>query len=111
VDDEPLVRWALSCGLRSAGFDAVVASSGSEAVQMASSRPEPRAALLDLSLHGTDLPLLIEEIRRIAPRCRIIGLATAGHDLPAPPLDDIDIIEKPFDLLEVVRVVEATVAV
>ena len=52
VDDEPLVRWSLSSGLQTVGFDVVTASSGAEALTRARESPAPDIVILDLHLYG-----------------------------------------------------------
>jgi two-component system OmpR family response regulator len=110
VDDEPLVRWSLSAGLRSAGFDAVGASSAPDALKLAREYPAPDVVLLDLRLYDADPWMLLGEFRRIAPRCRFLLLATGGQEMPVPPSEAVTVIEKPFDLAEVVRLVDKTLA-
>ena len=113
VDDEALVRWALAAALRAAGFTAVTASCGTDAVLLASDRPAPDAVLIDLELYNTDCIALVEQIRAAAPRCRVLVLTTAGPEA-APRADSswagVPLIRKPFDLAEVVRLVESAVA-
>jgi DNA-binding NtrC family response regulator len=108
VDDEPLVRWSLCAGLRSAGFDAEGASSGPDALSLAREYPEPDVVLLDLRLYDADPWMLLEEFGRIAPHCRFLLLATAGQEMPALARKTVMVIEKPFDLADVVRLVDKT---
>jgi DNA-binding NtrC family response regulator len=110
IDDELLVRWSLSTGLRLAGFDTVTASSSAEALTLAHQTPQPDIVLLDSRLYDSDPAVLLEDLRLAAPRCRFVVLTTSGHEMPVPPWDGITIITKPFDLVEVVRVVAAKVA-
>lgn len=110
VDDEPLVRWSLSSGLCVEGFDAVTASSGAEALTLAGRQPKPDVVLLDVRLYGADPRALLEELRLIAPRCRVLVLTTAGQELPLPRWDGVTVVGKPFDLAEVVRLVRAAAA-
>jgi two-component system response regulator AtoC len=110
IDDEPLVRWSLSAGLRLAGFDTITASSSAEALALARQIPHPDIVLLDSRLYGSDPAMLLEELRLAAPRCRFVILTTSGCEMPMPPGNGIAVIMKPFDLGEVVRVVAAKVA-
>jgi DNA-binding NtrC family response regulator len=113
VDDEPLVRWALATAVRTAGFEAVTASCGADALLLAESRPAPAAILIDLELYNTDCIALVEQIRAAAPGCRILVLTTSGPD-GAPRAASfwagVPLIRKPFDLADVVRLVEREVA-
>ena len=108
VDDEPLVCWSLAAGLQSAGFDAVTASSGEDAMRIARQQPPPDVVLLDVRPYGSDLGTLLADLRAIAPGCRFLVLATAGQDVPVFSKNGITIVEKPFDLADVVRLVDRT---
>jgi DNA-binding response OmpR family regulator len=108
IDDEPLVRWSLCSGLGTAGFDAVTASSSEEALTLARECPVPDVILLDVDLYDSDPHALVSELRRLAPHCRLLVLATAGREISLLRWTDVVILEKPFDLPEVVRLVDAT---
>lgn len=110
IDDEPLIRWSLSAGLRLEGFDAVTAASPEEARSMAGQWPGPDVVLLDLRLYDTDVCALIEDLRRAAPACRFLVLTTSGKDAQRCGIQGVTVITKPFDLAEVVRLVHAAVA-
>jgi DNA-binding NtrC family response regulator len=110
IDDELLVRWSLSTGLRLAGFDTITASSRAEALTLARQPPHPDIVLLDSRLYDSDPTVLLEDLRLAAPLCRFVILTTSGHEMPVLPWDGITVITKPFDLVEVVRVVGADVA-
>jgi len=109
IDDEPLVRWSLSAGLRVAGYDTLTASSRAEALTLAREAPHPDLVLLDSRLYDSDPAVLLEDLRLAAPRCRFVILTTSGHET-LPPWDGITVITKPFDLVEVVRLIGAAVA-
>ena len=105
VDDEALVRWSLSSGLRAAGYDVVTASSGSEALKLARDRPTPNVVLLDLHLYGVDAYKLIDEIRALAPDCRFLVLTTAAQAAPIARRGSVTVVSKPFDLGAVVDLI------
>jgi DNA-binding response OmpR family regulator len=109
IDNEPLVRWSLTTGLRLAGFDAVPAADAAEARMLAAQLPSPDAVLLDVSLWDVDPRQMLDEIRRSSPRCQFLILAVAGQEVPLPPWDTVAVVRKPFDLHEVVRLVGAAV--
>ncbi len=44
----------------------------------------------------------------MSPQCRFLILAVAGQEFASAPWDSVAVIRKPFDLHEVVRLVEAT---
>lgn len=108
VDEEPLVLWSLAAGLRLPRFDVVTASSSVEALALAREPLQPDVVLLGLSLNNTDPGALLDELRLAAPKCRFLLMATAAHDMPVL-FRDVLIIQKPFDLGEVVRLIDATV--
>jgi DNA-binding NtrC family response regulator len=110
MDDEPLVRWSLTMGLRRAGFAADSAADPAEALQIAARQPSLEVVLLDAGLWGADPFVLLEEIRTLAPRCRFLILAVEGQALRLAPWDGVGVIRKPFDLPAVVRVVQDAVA-
>ncbi len=111
VDDEPLVRWSLASALRVAGFDSVTASCGAESVALACTRPAPAVVLIDLELYDTDARVLVDRIREVAPACRVLALTTSGSEVAARPAWlAVSLIRKPFDLADVVRLVEREVA-
>jgi two-component system OmpR family response regulator len=110
IDDEPLIRWSLSAGLRVEGFDAVTAASAEEARALAGQWPSPDVVLLDLRLYDTDVCALIEDLRRAAPGCRFLVLTTSGKDAQRCGIQGVTVITKPFDLAEVVRLVHAAAA-
>lgn len=111
VDDEPLVRWSLASGLRAGGFDTVSAACGNEALAAACATPPPAAILIDLDMHDTDVQLLVGQILTLAPACRVLALTTLAPDAPGrAPWRDVTQIRKPFDLANVVRLVEQEIA-
>ena len=108
VDDEPLVCWSLAAGLRSAGFDAITATTGVEALALARRLPYPAVVLLDVTLSHADRAALLRDLRLAAPECQLLWLTTETQDPRAPRTDGMMTIRKPFDLAEVVRLVSDT---
>jgi DNA-binding NtrC family response regulator len=107
VDDEPLVRWSLATALGVAGFEPVTASCGAEALALARTPPAPAVVLIDLGLYDTDAFVLVDRIRAVAPACRMLALTTSGSEVAADPAwPAVTLIRKPFDLGDVVRLVE-----
>ena len=106
VDDEPLIQWSLSAALVAAGFDPICARTALDARRLAAEWPPPRAAILDVR-PGADVRGLVEAIRAIYPGCRILVMSTDGNDGHA---DDVITLRKPFDMAEVVRLIQRAVA-
>jgi two-component system, OmpR family, response regulator len=105
VDNEPLIRWSLTTGLRLAGFDAVSAADAFEARTLARHHPSPDVVLLDAPLWDADPRQLLEEIREIAPLCRFLVLSVAGREATPPAWKNVAVIRKPFDLHHVAQLV------
>lgn len=105
VDDESLIRWSLCTGLHTAGFDAVCARSAEEARRVASNWPPPRVAIVDLA-HDGEARELMGEISHIYPACRFVLMTTANRHVPHEHGDNVEVIEKPFDLPRVVSLIK-----
>jgi len=104
VDDEPLIRWSLCTALAAAGFDAIAAHTEEEAGVLAAEWPPPRVALIDIGADGQGRGL-VAEIRRIYSNCRFIGMSTARRGAVGLQCEGVEMIEKPFELAGVVRLV------
>jgi DNA-binding NtrC family response regulator len=79
VDDEMLIRWAVSESLEAAGFGVVEAGSAGEALErLAEHVGSIAVALLDLRLpDSTDFGLL-RRIRAMDPACQVIMMTADG---------------------------------
>lgn len=100
VDDEPLIRWALSVGLRAAGFDTIAAANATEARRLAQAYPQPDTVLLDL--HQDGCASLLADLRVALPCGHFLVLGTCCDGDPTPRWQGLDIIPKPFDLADVI---------
>ena len=106
VDDEPLIRWALSVGLTAAGFDTIAAASAAEARRLAYAWPQPDVVLLDL--HQDNCLTLLSDLRSALPRGHFLVLGTCCDGDRNPRWQGLEVIAKPFDLADViVRVKQA----
>ena len=107
VDDEPLIRWSICSALTSAGYDAVPAADFDEAQRLSAEWPPPRVAIVDRRFTVGDEQDLLAFIQRVYPACRFLIMSTAerGTGTIGPSSDRIEVIEKPFDLARVVRLV------
>ena len=99
VDDEPAIRDSLCEELRAAGYDAVSASDGREALESFRD-DEPDLVLTDLAMPGSDGFALIRAIRasRATP---IIVISVRGGEsdkIRALDLGADDYVTKPFSL-------------
>lgn len=111
VDDEALIRWALSEGLSAAGYPVEVAGSGAAAkAALASHEAEPCVVVLDLRLPDVaDLSLLVE-IRSRWPGVPVVVMTAHGgvtDEAEALRLGAFRFLSKPFDVSEIVHAVDA----
>jgi two-component system KDP operon response regulator KdpE len=107
-DDEPQILRALRVILRDAGFEAVTAASGEEALDLAAVKP-PEAAILDLMLPDIDG---VEVTRRLREwtRIPILVLSAVGEEdrkVEALAAGADDYVTKPFGPRELVARLEA----
>lgn len=107
-DDEPQILRALRVILRDAGFEAVPAASGEEALDLAAVRP-PEAAILDLMLPDLDGVEVTRRLREWS-RMPIVVLSAVGEEdrkVEALAAGADDYVTKPFGPRELVARLEA----
>jgi DNA-binding NtrC family response regulator len=109
VDDEGLLRWSLSEMLLAAGYETVQARDAREARLAFADDAHPiDVVLLDLKLPDAYGLELIQEARRRCLTCPIIVMTaygTADTVDAALAAGAMQVISKPFDLDEAVRLV------
>jgi two-component system, OmpR family, KDP operon response regulator KdpE len=108
VDDEPQIVRALKVVLREAGFEAVPAESGSEALDAAAVRP-PEAAIVDLVLPDFDGVEVTRRLREWS-EMPILVLSAMGEEeqkVRALEAGADDYITKPFGARELVARLQA----
>ena len=110
VDDEVLIRWALSEGLSDSGFVVRQASTGSEArTVLQAFAGEPLVIVLDLRLPDVADLSLLRDLRLLRPDVPIIMMTAHGSPEDAARARDLGVfrfIDKPFDVSKVVELVE-----
>jgi two-component system KDP operon response regulator KdpE len=107
-DDEPQILRALKVILRDAGFEAVPAASGEEALDLAAVKP-PEAAILDLMLPDLDGVEVTRRLREWS-RMPILVLSAVGEEdrkVEALAAGADDYVTKPFGPRELVARLEA----
>jgi two-component system KDP operon response regulator KdpE len=107
-DDEPQILRALRVILRDAGYEAVPASSGEEALDLASVRP-PEAAIVDLMLPDIDGVEVTGRLREWS-QMPIIVLSAVGEEdakVRALAAGADDYVTKPFGPPELMARLEA----
>jgi len=103
VDDEPQIVRALKVVLREAGFEAVPAETGSEALDLAAVRP-PDAAIVDLVLPDLDGIAVTRTLREWS-EMPILVLSAVGEEeqkVRALEAGADDYITKPFGARELI---------
>ncbi|HWU38196.1 MAG TPA: response regulator, partial [Candidatus Acidoferrum sp.] len=108
VDDEESVRWALRKALERAHYRVDMASDGHAGLQ-AAEEPGVDLVLLDVRLPGRDGLDVLREIRKRCPDLPVIMMTAYGTlqvAVEAMKLGAYDYIGKPFDMDEVILVVE-----
>lgn len=106
VDDESLIRWSVCAALAAEGFDAVSAPDPAGGRRLAAEWPPPQVVLFDARSPDRDAPDLLSAIRKVSPDCRFIIMTTARHyALRCSSADGVELIHKPFDVAQVVRLV------
>jgi two-component system KDP operon response regulator KdpE len=107
-DDEPQILRALKVILRDAGFEAVPAESGEEALDLASVKP-PAAAIVDLMLPDIDGIEVTERLREWS-EMPIIVLSAVGEEeakVRALAAGADDYVTKPFGPPELIARLQA----
>jgi two-component system KDP operon response regulator KdpE len=107
-DDEPQILRALRVILRDAGFEAVTAATGEEALDRAAVKP-PEAAILDLMLPDIDGVELTRRLREWSPMPILVLSAVGEEDRKVEALaaGADDYVTKPFGPRELVARLEA----
>jgi two-component system, OmpR family, KDP operon response regulator KdpE len=103
VDDEPQILRALKVVLREAGFEAVLAETASQALDLAAVRP-PQAAIIDLVLPDGDGVEVTRRLREWS-EMPILVLSAVGEEeqkVRALEAGADDYITKPFGTRELV---------
>ena len=107
VDDEPLIRWSLSEGLKH-DFDIRAAGSAEEALQMLESI-RMDAVVTDLRMPGlSGVDLAAEVLRRNPGACVIVLTAYAFEPLVKhlKSLGVRAVLSKPFDIAQIRRLLQ-----
>jgi two-component system, OmpR family, KDP operon response regulator KdpE len=107
-DDEPQILRALKVILRDAGYEAVSAGTGEEALDLAAVKP-PAAAILDLMLPDVDGVELTRQLREWS-EMPILVLSAVGEEdrkVEALAAGADDYVTKPFGPRELVARLEA----
>lgn len=101
VDDEPKVLRFIEISLKLNGFEAILATSGEEAIELIYSQ-KPHIVLLDIVMPGMDGLEVIRQLRTFSSMPVIAFSASAVNHDDALRLGADDFVAKPFDLDEMI---------
>ena len=104
VDDEPLIRWAVTETLTQAGHSVVEAGDGASAIRAMHDAAPIDVVLLDLRLPDSDDLGLLTNIRRQSPSTAVVLMTAHGTRETtdeALALGAYEVMAKPFDLARV----------
>ena len=109
VDDEALIRWAISEGLAEAGYPVKLAASGHEAlVALAAFDEAPLVVILDLRLPDVADWSLLRQMRIARPDVPVLVMTAHGSSEDAAEalrLGALRFVGKPFDIAQLVHFV------
>ena len=102
VEDEEILRQAVSTSLRMTGFSVMEASDGAAAIDlMRTHKDEIDVILLDLTLPGLSSREVLEEALRIRPNLRVVLTSAYSKETVDASFTGLPItrfIRKPFQL-------------
>jgi DNA-binding NtrC family response regulator len=109
VDDEALIRWSLTEGLREAGYEVCQAASGAEASSIVRHcAHQPLVIVLDLRLPDVADLSLVRALRAERPDAAMILMTAHGTpaDMAQARIAGVSfVVDKPFDVAEMVALV------
>ncbi len=109
VDDEGLIRWSLKEGLAARGYDVLEADNGRGALDKLGSGVD--LVLVDYRLPDIDGLQVAMEVGQSRPFCPVILMTAYGSpELRRQAVDGnvLEVVDKPFDLDEMVALVGRT---
>ena len=114
VEDEEVLRLAVSKVLRKNGFSVIEANDGSAAIDLICRQSDDiDVILLDVTLPGCSSREVIQESQRIRPDVKIILTSAYGRDMVVSSLEAPQVrgfIRKPFQLAELVQLLRDTLS-
>lgn len=114
IDDDSAIRWVLEKALTQAGFNCTCFENGKIALTTLENSPQKPAVLIsDIKMPGIDGLTLLNYIKEHYPALPVI-IITAHSDLDAAvnayQKGAFDYIPKPFDVDEVVRLIQRAIS-
>jgi CheY-like chemotaxis protein len=105
VDDDPLVAVTAASMLESLGHHVLMASSGTEALNVLQGDSRIDLVITDHAMPHMTGSELADQIRRIRPSLPII-LATGYADLPGPKKSQLPRLDKPYSVEDLVSLMD-----
>jgi len=105
VDDDPTIRAVMSATLLDAGYQVAEAKDGRDALQQMGSAP-PFVVLLDLNMPVMDGWAMYREMRQCGMTVPVVIVSAMDSKKTARELGAFRGINKPFDIDELLTVVE-----
>jgi PAS domain S-box-containing protein len=110
VEDESVLRTAVSTMLRKRGFHVVEAGDGSTAIELfRRSKSEIDVVLLDMTIPGRSSYDVISEVRQIQPDVKIILTTAYSREMAASAFESPEVkgfIRKPYQMCELVQLLQ-----
>ena len=110
VDDEPLIRWSVAESLSDLGIDVEEAADAQSALRIVTTAANPfQVVVLDLRLPDMEDLSLLGTLRQVLPDARLILMTAFGTPdiISQAMLLGADVLNKPFELTELNRLVLA----
>jgi CheY-like chemotaxis protein len=110
VEDEPLLRFAVSKGLRKKGFTVLEAGDGTEAIDLIATASDIDVILLDCVLPGTPSPKVFEYAQRARPEVRVILTSAHARETAEAAFAGLKFerfIRKPYRIAELAQLLQA----
>jgi PAS domain S-box-containing protein len=109
VDDEDILRFAVSKGLRKKGFEVLEACDGRGALEVVRSEAAIDIMLLDLVLRGMSSREVFVEARRIRPGLKVILISAHSEQTAMASFDSLPtdrFLRKPFHFKDLISCIE-----
>ena len=111
VEDETLIRWNAVEIIFDAGWEAIEAANGEEALERLSSHPDVSLLFTDVNMPGSlDGVELAKRVHRSHPHMHIVISSGRGAVPPTEIPDDGTFLPKPYGVHELQSVVEKKLA-
>ncbi len=114
VEDEDMLRHALSKMLRKDGFSVIEAGNGNAALDLVRRyRNSIEVILLDLTIPGAPSSEVVEEAQRIRPGVAVVLMSAYGRGMAPPSLNVPEVkgfIRKPFEMRSLLQLLRDAIS-